>query len=175
VVFLTIPEAKKQTSFLGDIASGAAGTRQTLILMRDLTRKYRKDLNLRNLAANLVGNLRQKDFNGEIKLLHAFVRDSIRYLKDIHGVETIQTPAVTLQNQFGDCDDKATLLATLLESIGHPTRFVAVGFRNPGEYSHVYVETRAGNRASWIPLETTENVPAGWAPKKVVTSLRVYN
>lgn len=143
--------------------------------MRELVRNFRKNLTIRNLAGSLVGNLRQKDFNGEIKTLHAYVRDSIRYLKDIHGVETIQTPLVTLQNQFGDCDDKATLLASLLESIGHPTRFVAVGFQNPGDYQHVYVESRAGNRVSWIALETTQNVPAGWEPKNVVTRLRVYN
>ena len=171
-MFLTEP---RQTTVLSEISAGAGGTRQTLALMKRLVQQYRKDITIRNLAASLVGNLRQKDFNGEIKTLHAFVRDSIRYLKDIHGVETIQTPLVTLQNRFGDCDDKSTLLATLLESIGHPTRFVAVGFRNPGEYSHVYVETRSGNRVSWIPLETTENVPAGWAPKKVVASLKVNN
>lgn len=141
--------------------------------MRELVRGFRKNLTIRNLAGGLVQGLRQKDFNGEIRVIHAYVRDSVRYLKDIHGVETIQTPLVTLQNGFGDCDDKATLLASMLESIGHPCRLVAVGFLNPDVYQHVYVETRSGNKSAWIPLETTENVPVGWSPKRVVARLRV--
>ncbi len=141
--------------------------------MRELVRGYRKNLQIRNLAGSLVQGLKQKDFNGEIRILHGYVRDSIRYLRDIRGVETIQTPTVTLQNGFGDCDDKTTLLASLLESIGHPTRLVAVGFQNPDLYQHVYVETRSGNKLQWIPLETTENVSAGWKPKNVVAQLRV--
>lgn len=168
-------ETTSQNSQLAEIPSGAAGARQTLRLMSALVRRYKTDLTIRNLAGSLTNSLLQKDFNGEIRLLHAYVRDSIRYLKDIHGVETIQTPLVTLQNGFGDCDDKSTLLATLLESIGHPTRFWAIGTRSPDQFQHVLVETRAGDKKSWIPLETTEPVAPGWKPKRIVASIRVTN
>jgi transglutaminase-like putative cysteine protease len=56
------------------------------------------------------------------------------------------------QNVVGDCDDRAILVQSLLESQGVPTRFVLV--RGPGrpDYSHVYSEAAVGG--SWIPLDT---------------------
>jgi transglutaminase-like putative cysteine protease len=109
---------------------------------------------------------------GEIKRIHAYVRDNIRYLRDIHGVETLQSPPETLRRGYGDCDDKATLAATLLAAIGHPSRFVAIG-RAPGKFSHVYVETRIGPR--WISLETTEPVDVGWSPSGVLARMVAHN
>lgn len=85
-------------------------------------------------------------------------------MRDIRGVETLHTPEVLLKQQAGDCDDKSVLLAALLESIGHVTRFVAVGFL-PGVYSHVLVEVLLGGE--WVPLETTEPVEVGWYPANV--------
>lgn len=172
----TSPQSKT-TATLHALPAGNAGVRATLNLMRELVRHYKKDLNIRNLAAQIVSPLQQKNFVGEVKRLHGFVRDNVRYVRDIHGVETIQTPPKTLEFGYGDCDDKATLLAALLESIGHPTRFVAIGMQ-PGKLSHVYVETLIGpNRSpdSWIGLETTEPVPAGWKPRNVAARMMVYN
>jgi transglutaminase-like putative cysteine protease len=56
------------------------------------------------------------------------------------------------QSVEGDCDDRAILLQSLLESKGIPTRFVLV--RGPGrvDYSHVYSEALVGG--VWIPLDT---------------------
>ena len=96
----------------------------------------------------------------------------MRYIKDINGVETLADPLQVVRQGQGDCDDKATLIATLLESIGHPTRFVAVGF-NAGELSHVYVETKLGSR--WIALEPTEPVQMGWCVPNVVTRRICHN
>lgn len=148
-----------------EIPSGKAGISQTLDVMRDLVRAGKKSLTVRQLALSLVKGLPQKDYAGEVKRLFYFVRDHIRYVRDIVGVETVHTPDEVLANGQGDCDDKSILLAALLESIGHPTRFVAVGFK-PGQLSHVLVETKIGNR--WVSLETTEPVAPGWQPKKVV-------
>jgi len=123
---------------------------------------------MRALAEQIIGDLPEKDFAGEVRALHAWVRDSIRYANDINEVETLKTPDLILSSAQGDCDDKAILLATLLESAGHPARFVAVGFQ-PDDFSHVYVESRVGDR--WLPLETTEQVAAGWSPEGVVTRM----
>ena len=163
---------KQPTSTLEIIPSGAAGVKVTLHKMRQLVRTYKKTLPIRNLAVSLVSQLRQKDWPGEIRALHAFVRDRIRYVRDIQGVETLHTPEKILSYGQGDCDDKSILLATLLASIGHPTRFVAVGFR-PGIYQHVFVETRIGK--NWIPLETTEPVNVGWSPKNIRARMVVDN
>lgn len=139
--------------------------------MRFLVRKCKMDLALRAFAMQIVGAIPQRDYAQEIRAVHAFVRDRIRYVGDIRGVETIHTPRQILEQGQGDCDDKSLLLATLLESIGHQTRFVAVGY-GPAA-SHVLVETRVGSK--WIPLETTEQVEAGWYPDRIRTRIVVHN
>jgi transglutaminase-like putative cysteine protease len=125
---------------------------------------------VRQLALSLVAGLPPKDYASEVAALHAFVRDRIRYVRDILGTETVQTPERTLANEAGDCDDKATLLASLLRAIGVNTRFEAVGFA-PGTWSHVIVQAFVGGR--WLPLETTLDVRPGWRPPHVVESLVV--
>lgn len=167
-----LSQATPTTTTLHSIPSGAGGVRTTLALMSSLVRRSKKSWPLRELAQRLVRDLDQKDYLAEVKRLHAYVRDEIRYLKDVRGVETVHTPEKVLELGQGDCDDKSTLLATLLETIGHPTRFVAVGFR-PGHYQHVYVETKIGEK--WLPLETTEPVPMGWRPPRVAARMVVTN
>lgn len=129
--------------------------------MAGLTREGKKALSVRLAALQIVENLPQRDWPAEVAALHAFVRDRIRYVKDIRGVETLQQAERTLQLKQGDCDDKAVLLASLLQAIGHPARFHAIGFK-PGNYSHVYVDTLLGGK--WVALETTEPWPPGRAP-----------
>jgi len=153
------------------IPSGVQGVRVTLALMRSLARKFKTDLTIRKKAAALTQHLPQKDWSGQVRALHAFVRDGIRYIKDVDGVETVQTPLYTLTNEYGDCDDKSTLLASLLASIGHPSRFLAIGVV-PGRFSHVLVETRIGDK--WMPLETTASVPPGWMPR-APSKMRSFN
>jgi len=151
-------------SLLMGVPDGIEGTRRVLFLMRDLARHGKTNSFVRQTAVQLTNSLPQKDWLSEIVALHAFVRDNIRYVRDVRGVETLQTPERTLLNKSGDCDDKSTLLAALLESISHPARFVAVGFRNANSCDHVFVETKLRTTGKWIPLETTEPVPVGWNP-----------
>ncbi len=121
--------------------------------MARLAREGKKVLPVRLAALQIVETLSQRDWPAEVQALHAFVRDRIRYVKDIRGVETLQQPERTLTLKQGDCDDKAVLLASLLQAIGHPARFHAIGFQ-PGRFSHVYVDTLLGGK--WVALETTE-------------------
>ena len=162
----------KTTATLREISDGARGTLETLKLMRAVTRQGKKSLIIRQVATRLIEDLGQKNYSGEMERIHAFVRDRIRYAKDIRGIETIQTPEEVLKSGQGDCDDKSILVATLLESIGHPTRFVAMGFKN-GQYCHVYVETKIGEK--WVGVETTEPVAFGWTPNGVTSRMVIHN
>lgn len=145
-----------------EVPEGAAGTRATLNIMARLVRECRTDPLIRRTAANLVAELPEQSFYAEAEKLFFFVRDSIRYLQDTNNVEVLQNPRITLTERYGDCDDKATLLAALLESVGHPCRFVAVGYTKFDEFEHVYLETKIGAR--WVAAETTMPVPFGFAP-----------
>lgn len=158
------------TATLGKIPDGVAGVRATLNLMSGLVKAGKTDMGVRGVALGLTGGLMQKDCWGEAEALHAFVRDNIRYVMDVTEVETVQSPIATLTARAGDCDDKSTLLCALLESIGHPTRFVAVG-RERNEYCHVYCEVCLSG--DWIPLETTEPVEMGWEPPPEVVMARL--
>src|SRR5690349_7637822 len=96
---------------LRSIPDGKDGILATLLLMKQLAKDFRKSLVIRSIAVSLCKEYPQKDYVSEIKALQAYVRDKIRYIKDVRDVETIQTPLVTLDLKSGDCDDKCTLLA----------------------------------------------------------------
>lgn len=115
-------------------------------------------MEIRNLATSLTGNLMQKDYEGEGRACLGFVRDRIRYVRDIAGVETLHDPVTLLRVGSGDCDDKSILLASLLLSIGHKVRFVAIAFR-PDQFSHVWVQAFCHGR--WVDLEPTEPIQYG--------------
>jgi transglutaminase-like putative cysteine protease len=155
-LYLTTPD--KVT--LAAIDSGRPGIVETLHHMRRIAREARRDFFIRRKAEQIIAHIPGKDWVGEARAIHAFVRDEIIYRLDPNETEMIRTPAKVLEAGIGDCDDKATLAAALLEAAGHPARFVAVGFA-PGELTHVYVETRIGDR--WFAVETTELVDFGWS------------
>lgn len=159
--------------FLGELPPGERGTFATLTLMRGMVKQFKRAPAIRGLALDLIREVPQKNWGGEVRAIFNYVRDSIRYTRDVAGLETLQTPLITLEDEAGDCDDKSTLLASLLESVGHPTRFVAVGYTGPGEYSHVYVETRMGER--WLPLDATMPHDVGWSPRPPAARLVVHN
>ena len=152
------------TSQLLAIPGGDAGTIATLKIMRRLVRAAKKTFPVRQTALSLVQNIGQKNWHREVAEIWRFVNNNIRYVRDVNGVETLQTPEKTMEFGQGDCDDQSVLVASLLESIGHPTRFIAIGF-GPASYQHVFAETKVGNK--WLPVETTEDWPLGFIPENI--------
>lgn len=150
------------THNLHAIAGGDQGTRQTLIVMRDLVRDYRKHPRIRDLAKRITARCQGRQYSCEAKRLHAWVRDRVKYVRDINDVETVQTPIKTLVDGSGDCDDQVVLFGSLLESIGHPVRFVAAAFQPGAAFAHVFLETRLG--PYWVAGETTEKWVFGKRP-----------
>lgn len=132
--------------------------------MRRLVRDAKKTLPVRQTALLIVQNIPPKNWYREVSEIWQFVTNNIRYVRDVNGVETLQTPEKTMEFGQGDCDDQSVLIASLLESIGHPTRFIALGF-GPLNYQHVFAETKIGNK--WMPVETTEDWPLGYIPEHI--------
>ena len=148
------------TATLMGAPDGRAGHLSTVAKMRAMVRECKCDPAIIQKATGIIYMQPQHDEFSEVRALFEFVRDHIRYQMDVVGVETLADPRMTLRRQVGDCDDKATLCASLLESVGYPTRFVMAGYHGP-EYEHVYFETLV--RGHWVPCETTEMVPLGWS------------
>lgn len=145
------------------IPEGRAGIAATLDFMVELTKQFRHDITVRTMAERIVARVPGKNYYGEAEAIQNWVRDNIRYTQDVYDVETVKPPLATAFSHSGDCDDMALLAGTLLQSIGHPVRYVAVGTETPGVFEHVYVETKIGPR--WIGVETTEDVSLGWTPQ----------
>lgn len=158
------------------IPDGAAGIRATLKVMAKLSREQSVSPLIRQFTQKLVQERQQKDRIGEIRTIGEFVRDCIRYVRDPIGTELVQAPEATMKLQSGDCDDKATLAAAMLQSVGHPVRFVAIGFA-PGQFSHVFLETKIHRKNGgnpWMAVETTEPWPIGRAPVGYVSKMVHY-
>jgi hypothetical protein len=152
--------------YLGRIPRGYAGTKRTVDYIIQLIRDGAKDFCVRQHAIDiLIGSrVRPKDYLGEIGTLFEWVKNNVRYTRDIHRVELLHSARRMLELRAGDCDDMTILLASMIKSVGHPVRLVLVGF-NPMKkklFSHIYLE--AFCKGLWIPLDATMNRPMGWAP-----------
>lgn len=154
------------------IPSGKQGTLATLKIMRGLVRRYKTNLQIRLLAQKITRSLPSKNYTREADALFQFVRDRVRYVRDVRGVETVQTPIATLKTGSGDCDDQVVLLAALLESIGHPTRFVACGFMSD-LLTHVFLQTKIGEK--WVSLDPIMNWPLGKSAPNIKTRMIMRN
>jgi transglutaminase-like putative cysteine protease len=141
--------------------------------MAKLVKQYKTTQPIRELALRIVRDVQEKNWLAETRAIHDFCRDRIRYVKDVHNVETLQTPLKTLELKQGDCDDKTTLFCSLLASIGHPTRMVAMAFNDAKNFSHVAPQAKIGAR--WIMAECTQPWPLGQNPKNVTAQMIAHN
>ncbi len=143
------------------IHGGLPGVMQTLAQMRKMVNQSKVSPQIRQTATQAVFLTPEKDEFSEVNAIFTLVRDGVRYVKDVHDVETLSTPEKTLEGRIGDCDDQTMLLAALLESVGYPTRFVVAGYHGP-DYEHVYLQTWINGE--WINLDPTEPHSMGWEP-----------
>jgi transglutaminase-like putative cysteine protease len=142
--------------------SGVAGVFQTLRRMRDEVIAGRRSMTIRNAALSIVFLQPEKNEYQQANALFEFVRDNIKYIKDIHEVETISTAEKTLESKVGDCDDQCILLASLAESVGIPSMFVVAGYTTLDSFEHVY--PRLFVDGMWVDCDPTESNVFGWAP-----------
>lgn len=146
----------------------------TVQAMRVQANKAKKEL--RPLAASIVSELEPGDYNSEILAIYAWVRQNIRYVKDIVNVEYVQAPKRLIESGQGDCDDIACILASLCMAIGHEVRFLVVGWA-PNQPSHVFCQVAVRGRASadgggageklWVTLDPVADENTGEMQRRV--------
>lgn len=71
----------------------------------------------------------------QLKELYNYLLRRIRYVHDVRGMETLQTPVYTLKAGGGDCDDLTILFNSAARSIGFRTGYIIAG--KNGHFSHV--------------------------------------
>lgn len=160
------------------LSGGFAGTDQTVAMMSKLATGQwgSRSPKIRALAINILkrAGVPDKDYVGEMVAIHNWVRDKMRYTRDVAGQETLCPPEeVAFNSNAGDCDDLAMLDAALLGSIGIVTRFVTIGV-TPDSFSHVYLQAKP--KGKWISLDPImKNKPAGWeAPPSTAKITKHY-
>jgi hypothetical protein len=153
------------------LSPGKRGTAETVAVMARLAMGTwgARSMRIRDLALGIVrsAGVAAKDYASEVAAIHRWVQTQVRYTRDPVGQETVQSPEYTaFTSRAGDCDDFTVLEAALLGALGHPTRFVTIGF-TPRAFSHVYLE--ANLRGQWLPLDPIVDQPPGWeAPGAVI-------
>lgn len=122
---------------------GELGIHQTVHMMRNLVNQTYTHPWIRERAEDVTeGCERNKHCDHET--LTNWVTSKVRYLEDPTGVEALHHPLTFYEKRlrqgikvWGDCDDMAMYLATLLKSIGHKPEFRIVG-RNK-TFHHILV------------------------------------
>jgi hypothetical protein len=160
------------------LSDGPNGTDETVDAMAKVAMGQfgAGSVRIRNLTLDIIrqNNVAEKDQLGEVKAVHDWVMNHLRYVRDPYGIEFLTYPeTLAFDRTDGDCDDHVILEAAMLGSIGIPTRFITVGFQGK-PYSHVYMGAMLNNNTELLPLDPiVKNKPAGWeAPNP--TSKKVY-
>jgi tetratricopeptide (TPR) repeat protein len=102
----------------------------------------------------------------KVRAVYGYVATQIRYIGVAFGIGRYQPhhAAEVLENQYGDCKDKHTLLAAMLSALGlHPDAvLIGAGVRfneavpSPGSFNHLITTVQVGGQAVW--LDSTEEV-----------------
>jgi tetratricopeptide (TPR) repeat protein len=104
----------------------------------------------------------------KIQALYDYVGPNFRYISLSFGVGRFQphSAADVLHNEYGDCKDKHTLLASLLEASGYHASSVLINssrkldpdIPSPSQFDHVFTMLPLGKEEIWMD-STTEVAP----------------
>ncbi|PIT84020.1 hypothetical protein COU37_05165 [Candidatus Micrarchaeota archaeon CG10_big_fil_rev_8_21_14_0_10_45_29] len=74
---------------------------------------------IRNTAVSIVSSIESNSWSAERLLaLYSFMKKNIAYVEDPIGAEYIATATETLTVGGGDCEDQASLIASMIRSVG---------------------------------------------------------
>lgn len=146
------------SSWIEILPDGHQGTWRTLEAMRYLVQKDSDSHFLWVfLNSNLFAGLRGR---GIVEALFSFARDRIRYVEDPPGLEKVSDFQRTTEAGYGDCDDKAVWLATVLYALNIPVRFIVQSY-DGREWAHVYLEFYDWATWHWVALDPTADGHTG--------------
>lgn len=166
------------------LRKGREGSLQTALEMAKLVRHDSvSDEGLERFAvqklisAGLDSHSRPEDV---IEILFKFVQ-AIPYIFDPAGsFDSVQNARHTLAKGYGDCDDLAVLLATLLALVGYRPRFVLAKYKESTQgFDHVYVDVILSDNDPHRPGAThrialdpcSRSHAAGWENRNAIERL----
>ena len=100
------------------------------------------------------------DDMAKVKALYDYVSRNIRYVSLSFGLGRMQPHAASevLANGYGDCKDKNTLLAALLDAEGFHSTSVLIGSKlkldpeipSPSQFDHVITRVPVDGKEIWL-------------------------
>lgn len=150
---------------------GDRGAYSTLRIMKRIVHESMRDPVVLDAAKTVIRSAGGKNREEQARHIAGWVAQSIRFVRDPYGIETIHTPRYMLdriktQGMFeADCDDYAVLSAALAKAVGLRTKFVIMGFLSKrAPWSHVY--TMAQTPGGWYPFDVSFGLPPGAIARK---------
>jgi hypothetical protein len=157
-----LPASQYPAAITMPLSGGDQGTVETIAQMCRLVDEGSRDPDINRAALAIVQGSRvpQFAFEAERQAIYRWVRQNIRFFRDIDGKETLRAARETLAVRGGDCDDYTILICALLKTIGQRVRIVTISSngRAPEIFSHVFPEVR-DERGRWIPVDAARKRP----------------
>lgn len=138
-----------------------------------------QSLLVRQVTEEVVRELQPKDYLSEILAIRYWVAERCRYANDHLHVEYLRDPQrlceeiLSKGKAVADCDDIATLIATMGMQLGRKAKFVAVGFGAPRDYSHVFAMLQEPKSKTWIVCDPVAGTDEERMLRKVTTHTEV--
>ncbi len=117
------------------------------------------------VAELIAGKTSEED---KVRAVYSYVASQIRYIGVAFGIGRYQPHLASevLENQYGDCKDKHTLLASMLTALGlHPDAvLIGAGVRfneavpSPASFNHLITTLQLGGQQIWLD-STAEVAP----------------
>lgn len=142
----------------------------TRVLVEGLARRYGAHPLMRHVVIEHVvrpAGVRPNDLGAASEAIHAWVRDRVDFWPE--SGEQVLTPARVLIWRYGDCDDRAGLVAAMHEALRVRWRLV-VGHLGRADQAHLWPEVHV--RGAWWPVETSDP-RARWGEHPVALVARI--
>jgi hypothetical protein len=146
------------------------GAADTLQKMRDQVWGTRgeKSLVVRQMTEHIIRGLFPKDYQSEILAIRNWCTVNLRYTNDPLHIEWIKDPQRLVEEYIAhgkalaDCDEIASLIATMALQCGRKADFVVAGFGGAaGQFTHVFARVLEPKSNTWIvcdPVAGTDTV-----------------
>lgn len=128
-----------------ELTLGERQAADTLRRMAAIIRHAAGDRRVILVARAIVADVNGRDQVGQARAIRRWLADRLRFVRDPVGIELLSQPTYLLGviaeagYVQGDCDDAATLGATLARAIGLRCELRAVAYDSrTAQYSHVY-------------------------------------
>ena len=150
------------------LGTGDQAIYSTITKISDIIRASYVNPYVRRFAEKIIEGVPVNDKVEEVRAIHKFVSQKVRYTKDPYGMEYLQTPPTLLkmieqgEKPAGDCDDMTMLSLSLLKSVGFPVAVKVTSYSPDGRFAHIYGLVYL-NKIGWMPVECVRgDYPLGW-------------